>query len=70
MSDLDVKHDWTWKGETPAAIKKVFASYIAPGVMEQVLKHGAKSWQEREESWLQAFHALQISAALTVSTII
>ncbi|MES1194758.1 MAG: ABC transporter permease, partial [Opitutus sp.] len=38
--------------------------------MERVLKHGAKSWQEREESWLEAFHALQISAALTVSTII
>jgi len=38
--------------------------------MEKVLKHGAQSWQEREVSWLEAFHALQISAALTVSTII
>jgi lipoprotein-releasing system permease protein len=38
--------------------------------MERVLKHSAKSWQEREESWLEAFKALQISAALTVSTII
>ncbi len=38
--------------------------------MEEVFKHSAKSWQEREESWLQAFKALQVSAALTVSTII
>jgi lipoprotein-releasing system permease protein len=38
--------------------------------MESVLKHGAQSWQQREVSWLEAFHALQISAALTVSTII
>lgn len=38
--------------------------------MEDVLRHGAKSWQEREVSWLNAFKALQISAALTVSTII
>ena len=38
--------------------------------MEEVLRHGAKSWQEREKSWLSAFQALQISAALTVSTII
>jgi lipoprotein-releasing system permease protein len=38
--------------------------------MEEVLRHGAKSWQEREKSWLNAFYALQISAALTVSTII
>jgi lipoprotein-releasing system permease protein len=38
--------------------------------MSEVLRHGAKSWQEREKSWLNAFQALQISAALTVSTII
>ena len=38
--------------------------------MEEVLRHGAQSWQEREISWLEAFHALQVSAALTVSTII
>ena len=38
--------------------------------MEEVLRHGAKSWQEREKSWLSAFQALRISAALTVSTII
>jgi len=38
--------------------------------MEEVLRHSAKSWQEREKSWLNAFYALQVSAALTVSTII
>ena len=38
--------------------------------MSDVLRHGAQSWQDREVSWLNAFSALQISAALTVSTII
>jgi len=38
--------------------------------MEEMFHHGARSWQEREQPWLQAFRALQISAALTVSTII
>jgi lipoprotein-releasing system permease protein len=35
--------------------------------MEQVLRHKAASWQEREESWLQVFSALSISTAITVS---
>ncbi len=38
--------------------------------MSEVLRHGAQSWQVREKTWLNAFQALQISAALTVSTII
>ena len=35
--------------------------------MEEVLKHSAKPWQEREKSWLSTFRALGISSAITVS---
>jgi len=35
--------------------------------MREVLGHSAKSWQERERSWLQAFAALSYSSAITVS---
>lgn len=35
--------------------------------MSEVLHHGAKSWQEREKSWLEAFGALRYSSAITVS---
>jgi lipoprotein-releasing system permease protein len=35
--------------------------------MEEILKHGAKPWQEREKSWLEVFRALRISTGITVS---
>ena len=83
VSDIDRSWIYLHLGEARSLLKKATgASYIQVAVfdrdrapqdaaqMELVLKHGAKSWQEREESWLQAFSALQISAALTVSTII
>lgn len=35
--------------------------------MQDVLKHSAKPWQEREKSWLSTFRALRISSAITVS---
>ena len=35
--------------------------------MEEVLKHSARAWQDREKSWLSAFHALSVSSAITVS---
>ncbi|MDB6128764.1 MAG: lolE 1 [Verrucomicrobia bacterium] len=35
--------------------------------MQDVLKHSAQPWQEREKSWLEAFHALSVSSAITVS---
>ncbi len=38
--------------------------------MEDVLQHSVTSWQEREEVWLDVFTALQVSSAITVSTII
>ena len=83
VSDIDRVRIYLHLGEARSLLKKTTgASFMqvalfdrnrAPqdaGQMESVLRHSAKSWQEREESWLQAFKALQISAALTVSTII
>ena len=35
--------------------------------MQEVLKHSAQAWQDREKSWLSAFHALSVSSAITVS---
>ena len=37
---------------------------------ETLFQHDATSWQEREESTLQLFRTLQISAAITVSLVI
>jgi len=83
VRDIDRAYIFMHIGEARSLLKKATgASFIQISVfdrdrapqdaaqMERVLKHGAQSWQEREESWLEAFHALQISAALTVSTII
>lgn len=38
--------------------------------MQATLRHAARSWQEREKTWLEVFRALRVSSALTVSTII
>lgn len=35
--------------------------------LEEVLRHSAKPWQEREKTWLEVFRALRISTAITVS---
>jgi len=83
VSDIDRVRIYMHLGEARSLLKKTTgASFIQVALfdrdrapqdarqMENVLRHSAKSWQEREESWLQAFKALQISAALTVSTII
>ncbi len=83
VRDIDRVRIFMHLGEARSLLKKTTgASFIQVALfdrnrapqdaeqMEQVLKHGAQSWQEREVSWLEAFHALQISAALTVSTII
>ena len=83
VSDIDKVRIYLHLGEARSLLKKTTgASFIQVALfdrdrapqdavqMEEVLRHSTKSWQEREESWLQAFKALQISAALTVSTII
>ncbi len=35
--------------------------------MSDVLRHSARPWQEREKAWLEAFRALSVSSAITVS---
>lgn len=83
VSDIDKVRIYMHLGEARSLLKKVTgASFIQVSLfdrerapqdarqMEDILRHGAKSWQEREQSWLNAFKALQVSAALTVSTII
>lgn len=35
--------------------------------LEEVLKHAARPWQDREKTWLEVFRALRISSAITVS---
>jgi lipoprotein-releasing system permease protein len=83
VSDIDRVRIYLHLGEARSLLKKTIgASFIQIALfdrerapqdalqMEEVLRHSAKSWQEREQSWLEAFKALQISAALTVSTII
>lgn len=35
--------------------------------MEETLHHSAAPWQEREKVWLNVFHALRVSAGITVS---
>jgi lipoprotein-releasing system permease protein len=35
--------------------------------MQEVLRHSARPWQEREKAWLSAFRALSVSSAITVS---
>lgn len=83
VSEIDRVRIYLHLGEARSLLKKTIgASFIQVALfdrdrapqdalqMEQVLRHNAQSWQEREEPWLDAFKALQISAALTVSTII
>jgi lipoprotein-releasing system permease protein len=38
--------------------------------MQSVLGHHVASWQERERAWLEAFRALRVSSAISVSAII
>ncbi|MDQ8181820.1 FtsX-like permease family protein [Pelagicoccus sp. SDUM812005] len=39
-------------------------------VIENLVQHAAAPWQDREKVWLDVFKALQVSAVITVSTII
>jgi lipoprotein-releasing system permease protein len=83
VSDIDRIRIYMHLGEARSLLKRTSgASFIQVALfdrdrapqdavqMSDVLRHGAQSWQDREVSWLNAFSALQISAALTVSTII
>lgn len=80
VSDIDRERVYLHLPEARSQLKKsTGASFIQVSLynhdravedamqMEEVLRHGAKSWQVREKSWLAAFRALRISSAITVS---
>lgn len=83
VRDIDQVRIYLHLGEARSLLKKpTGASFIQVAVfdrdrapqdallMEEVFRHGAQSWQEREKTWLEVFRALRVSSALTVSTII
>ena len=63
--------------ERPFGCSYVQATLADPGRaeaigsrMEPVLNHAVAPWQRREKVWLDVFHALRISSAVTVMTIV
>lgn len=80
VSSIDKERVYLHLAETRSQLKKpTGASYIQVSVydrdradedalqMEEVLKHGVRSWQWREKTWLETFRALRLSSAITVS---
>lgn len=80
VSDIDKERVYLHIAEARSQLKKpTGASFIQVNVydrdraaedavqMEEVLKHGVRSWQWREKPWLETFRALRISSAITVS---
>lgn len=80
VSDIDKERVYLHLAEARSQLKKpTGASFIQVNVydrdradedavqMEEVLKHGVRSWQVREKTWLATFRALRISSAITVS---
>lgn len=80
VSDIDRVRIYLNMGEARSLLKKATgATFIqinlfdkdrAPADamhMEEVLRHSASSWQEREKTWLEVFRALRMSTAITVS---
>jgi lipoprotein-releasing system permease protein len=80
VSDIDRERVYLQMPEARSVLKKATgASFIQINVynkdrapedsahMEDVLRHNAASWQEREKTWLEVFRALRISSGITVS---
>jgi len=80
VSDIDKERVYLHLPEARSQLKKVNgASFIQVSLydndranedcdqMEEVLRHGAKSWQVREKTWLEVFKTLKISSGITVS---
>lgn len=80
VSDIDRERVYLQMTEARSVLKKTSgASFIQVNVydkdrapedaahMEEVLRHSAASWQEREKTWLEVFRALRISSGITVS---
>ncbi len=80
VSDIDKERVYLHLNEARSQLKKsTGASFIQVNVydrdradedavrMEEVLRHGVRSWQWREKTWLETFRALRLSSAITVS---
>jgi lipoprotein-releasing system permease protein len=80
VSDIDKERVYLHLGEARSLLKKpTGASFLQVNLfdkdrapedalqMEEVLRHGVRSWQEREKTWLEVFRALRISSGITVS---
>lgn len=80
VSDIDKERVYLHLSETRSLLKKpTGASFIQVNLydrdradedaaqMEEVVRHGVRSWKVREKSWLAAFRGLRISSAITVS---
>lgn len=80
VSDIDRAYVYLNMGEARSLLKDpTGASYIQvnlhdkeraredAALIEEVLRHSARSWQEREKPWLSAFRALGVSSAITTS---
>lgn len=80
VSDIDKERVYLHLTEARSQLKKsTGASFIQVSLydkdratedamhMEEVLRHSAASWQEREKTWLGVFRALRISSGITVS---
>ncbi len=80
VSDIDKERIYLQLNEARSQLKKpTGASFIQISLydkdraiedsnhMEEVVMHGARSWQEREKTWLGVFSALRVSSGITVS---
>jgi lipoprotein-releasing system permease protein len=80
VSDIDKERVYLHITEARSLLKKsTGASFIQVNLydedrapqdsaqMEEVLRHGSHSWQQREKSWLEVFRALRLSSGITVS---
>ena len=80
VSDIDRVRVYLHLSEARSLLQKpTGASYIQVNIfdkdrapedaiqMEKALNHSAAPWQEREKTWLETFHALSLSTAITVS---
>ena len=80
VSDIDKERVYLHLTEARSLLKKATgASFIQVKLynkdrapedaiqMEEVLRHGVRSWQYREKTWLEVFRALRFSSAITVS---
>src|ERR1035437_228564 len=80
IADVDKARVYVHMNEARSLLKKpIGATFIqvnlfdkdrAPQTavqMQEVLRHSAAPWQEREKVWLSAFRALSVSSAITVS---